>query len=288
MFSQTQHRLRLRRAENRFRDGNEFLVQHAMQDIVERLSLVARDFDEAVLLFARTSAAGDLLRDCGKVGRLLRIEEDQHIGHADRLATPDQLGLPDAGADLVAAPLCLHWSNDLAGTLAQICRGLRPDGLFLGSLPGPGTLSELRQSLLQAESDVYGGAGVRVDPFTDIRDAGSLLQRAGFSLPVVDQSTLVVRYDTALDLIRDLRNFGAGLQLLNDENPRLNRDVLARMVELYARHHSDGDGRIRASFNLISLSAWAPHESQQKPLKPGSATMRLADALQVSKSRPKS
>lgn len=285
MFSQSQHELRLIRAASRFRDGNDFLLQIAMEDIVDRLSVVNREFENAVLLFGRTARIADGLLKGSRIAKLLRVEEIPHVGEADQIATPTDLNLPAHSADLVVAPLNLHWSRDLPGTLIQILRSLRPDGLFLANLPGPDTLSELKKSLLQAESDIRGGAGIRVDPFTDIRDAGSLLQRAGFSLPVVDQETLTVRYDTALDLIRDLRSFGATLHLQGDPNPRLNREILARMVDIYAQRFSDADGRIRASFNIVSLSGWSPHKSQQKPLQPGSASMRLADALNVKETK---
>lgn len=249
--------------------------------MVERLSTVNMQFDEALLLFGRTDAVADQLRLSSQIKFIKRVEEAPLPQAADHIAKPDFLNLPEESADLIIAPLTWHWSNDLPGTLIQMRRSLRPNGLMLASLPGPDTLHELRQSLLQAESDIRGGAGNRIDPFTDIRDAGGLLQRAGFSIPVVDQETVTVRYDTALDLIGELRNFGATLHLNESKNPPLSREIVARMMEIYSERFSDPDGRIRATFSSVSMSGWAPHESQQKPLQPGSAKSRLADALNV-------
>jgi len=285
VFDDTKHDLHLNRALGRFEQGNDFLLLHAAADMVERLSAVNLEFETAVTLFCRTPGVVDLFQSSNQIKQLMRVEERRHLGVADKIATPDHLRLEEQSVDLVLAPLTLHWSNDLPGSLIQILRSLRPNGLMLATLPGPDTLIELRQSLLQAEAEITGGAANRIDPFTDIRDAGGLLQRAGFSLPVVDQELLTVRYDTALDLIRDLRRFGATSHLAKQPTdatiPALNRAIIARMVEIYADRFSDADGRIRASFSLISLSGWSPHESQQKPLRPGSAKSRLADALNV-------
>ncbi|NKB53784.1 MAG: methyltransferase domain-containing protein [Rhizobiaceae bacterium] len=249
--------------------------------MVERLSTIKMDFEDAILLFGRTEVIANQLRQCSQVKNLLRIEEAVHQGDPDKIARPEALDLEAECADLIIAPLTLHWSNDLPGTLIQLRRSLRPNGLLLASLPGPDTLHELRQCLLQAESDLLGGAANRVDPFTDIRDAGGLLQRAGFSIPVVDQDVVTVRYDSAFDLIGDLRNFGATLHLRDAGNPMLSREIVARMAQIYSEQFCDPDGRIRATFSTISMSGWAPHESQQKPLRPGSAKTRLADALNV-------
>jgi len=288
VFDAKKHQLRLTRALGRFDQGNDFLLHHGAEDMVERLSAVNLDFDTTATLFCRTDSVVDLFRRSSQTGTLIRVEEPLHTGMAHRTASPDLLGLETQSVDLIVAPLTLHWSADLPGSLIQIMRSLRPNGLMLASLPGPDTLVELRQSLLQAEAEVSGGAANRIDPFTDIRDAGALLQRAGFALPVVDQETITVRYDTALDLIRDLRRFGATSHWNNEKtNPPLTRAVVQRMVEIYAERFSDADGRIRASFSLVSLSGWSPHDSQQKPLKPGSAKTRLADALKVEEVKPK-
>lgn len=281
MFDQNQHQLRLARAKLRFETGNDFLLIRCVEDMIERLSAVNMSFQRAVLMFGRTETAAQMLGQCAQIEQLIRVEEPSHIGTADHLAKPELLELADQSADLIFAPLTLHWSSDLPGTLIQIKRVLKPNGLLLASLPGPATLQELRQCLLQAESEISGGAANRIDAFTDIRDAGGLLQRAGFALPVVDREAVTVRYDTVFDLIRDLRAFGATSHLESTENPTLNRDIIARTAQIYAEQFADPDGRVRATFDIISLSGWAPHESQQKPLRPGSAKARLADALDV-------
>jgi hypothetical protein len=167
------------------------------------------------------------------------------------------------------------------GALAQIRRALKPDGLFLGALLGGETLTELRQSFFAAESELSGGASPRVTPFAELRIVGALLQRVGFALPVIDQDRRTVRYDSAFDLMRDLRAMGCANALHERSRRPLRRDVLARAVETYAERFADPDGRVRATFDVISLSGWAPHESQQQPLRPGSAKARLADALRT-------
>jgi hypothetical protein len=169
--------------------------------------------------------------------------------------------------------------NDLPGTLIQIRRALRPDGLLLAALIGGGTLGELREAFAQAESEIEGGVSPRVAPFADVRELGALLQRAGFALPVVDSDRLTVRYRTLFALMRDLRRMGATNVLSQRRRVPLRRATLQRMADNYAARFADADGRLRATFEIVWLSGWAPHESQQKPLKPGSATQRLADAL---------
>ena len=281
MFDPHLHSLRLARAKNRFQTGNDFLMQSVSDEMLERLTAVNRTFDSAIALFARSSYLSEKMDASAQIKTVVRVEETGDQETIDHICTLDLLKLEKQSADLIIAPLSLHWSNDLPGTLIQIAQTLRPDGLLMAALPGPDTLVELRQSLLAAESEVSGGAATRIDPFTDIRDAGSLLQRAGLALPVVDQDILTVRYDTALDLIRDLRLFGATSHLANNQRPPLTRKTIARLVEIYAERFSDPDGRIRATFSFVSMSGWRPHESQQKPLKPGSAKTRLADALSV-------
>ena len=281
MFNQNLHQLRLARAKTRFVPGNDFLLTRCVEDMLERLSAVNMTFDKAVLLFGRSDAASQLLEDSPQIAELLRVEDAHHIGAAQHTAKPDLLNLPDQSVDLIIAPLTLHWSNDLPGTLIQIKRALKPNGLFLGNLPGPDTLQELRHSLLQAESEISGGAANRVDAFTDIRDAGGLLQRAGLAIPVVDREAVTVRFDSVFDLVRDLRSFGATSHFDSTEKPNLTREIIARMAQIYADQFADPDGRVRATFDIVSMSGWAPHESQQKPLRPGSAKSRLADALNV-------
>jgi SAM-dependent methyltransferase len=177
--------------------------------------------------------------------------------------------------------LSLHWTNDLVGALVQIRRALKPDGLFIGALFGGQTLTELRQSLLAAEAELSDGAGLRVSPFADGFDAAGLLQRAGFALPVSDIDRLTVRYDHPLKLMADLRAMGETNALTDRARKPLSRRVLARASEIYQDRFGLADGRIPATFEIVTATGWAPHASQQQPLRPGSAKMRLADALGV-------
>ncbi len=183
--------------------------------------------------------------------------------------------------DLVVSALGLHFANDLPGTLVQTRRALKPDGLFLATLLGGDTLVELREAFATAEAERTGGASPRVAPFAELRPLGGLLQRAGFALPVIDQDRLTVRYATMFDLMRDLRAMGATNALVERSRRPLGRAVMLRAAEVYAERFADPDGRLRATFDLVWLSGWAPDESQQKPLRPGSARTRLADALGV-------
>lgn len=197
------------------------------------------------------------------------------------LIVPDDetLALSTDSHDLVLHALALHWANDPVGQLVQCRRALRPDGLFLGFLFGGQTLHELRACLAQAESEVTGGLSPRVLPMAEIRDLGGLLQRAGFNLPVADSFTKTVIYPDAMALMQDLRAMGEANALAARLRQPTRRSVIGRAAELYQQHHALPDGRIRATFEIICLTGWAPHESQQKPLRPGSAAQRLADAL---------
>ena len=257
------------RARATLREGDDFLMRLAADDIAERASLVARTFEDACALFGGTGHLAERLAELPNVSRVARVEEGE--------ATTERLGLVAGSFDLVCAPLSLHAAVDLPGALVQCARALKPDGLLLAALPGPRTLQELREVLLIAESEVSGGAAQRVDLFAEVRDAGALLQRAGLALPVTDTDTHVVRYGSLPDLVRDLRRMGATFA----EPTFASRRVFQRAAELYAERFADADGRLRATFEIVSMSGWAPHPSQQKPLRPGSATSRLADALGV-------
>jgi hypothetical protein len=175
--------------------------------------------------------------------------------------------------------LSLQAVNDLPGTLIQIRRALRPDGLFVAALFCGDTLTELREAFASAESEIEGGMSPRVAPFADLRELGALMQRAGFALPVADSDKLVVRYESVFALLRDLRGMGATNVMIERRRTPLKRATLMRMAEIYQQRFADPDGRVRATFEIGWLTGWAPHESQQKPLKPGSAGRRLADAL---------
>ncbi len=208
-------------------------------------------------------------------------------GHAGKVASGDHLPLDPESVDLIVSLLSLQDTNDVPGALIQIRRALRPDGLFLGAMAGAGTLAELRESLLAAETEIAGGASPRVIPFADVRDVGGLLQRAGFALPVTDVETVTVRYDTMFGLIRDLRAMGATNALQARSRRPGTRRLFQRAAEIYAERFSDPDGRLRATFSFIWMSGWAPHASQQQPLKPGSADVSLAKVLAAPKTGKK-
>ncbi len=261
-----------------------FLLDIAADEIAERIGIVERHFDEAVELHGATGVTARRIMETGKVGHITRVETDAAFAaeHISLTVAPiEQLPLEPASANLIVSPLSLHLTNDTPGTLIQIRRTLKPDGLFLAAIPGSGTLQELRDVLLTTEAELTGGASPRVIPFADVRDAGALLQRAGFALPVTDAETYTVRYDSILPLMRDLRAMGMANPLAGRSKRPLTRRFIMRAAEIYAEKYSDADGRIRATFSIIYVSGWAPHENQQKPLKPGSAKVRLADALKT-------
>lgn len=266
--------LRARRARARAQGAATFLLDHAAEEFAERLGAVLRHFETAADIGTPTEALRNALQKSGKVGRVLDVGFDDEL-----------LPFGDGALDLAASALSLQFVNDLPGTLVQIRRALKPDGLFMAALLCGDTLTELRQAFAQAESEIEGGISPRVAPFADLRDLGALLQRAGFALPVVDSDKLVVRYDSVFPLIRDLRSMGATNALIERRRKPLRRATLMRMAEIYAARFADPDGRVRATFEIGWLTGWSPHESQQKPLKPGAATQRLADALGT-KERP--
>ncbi|PZU82546.1 MAG: SAM-dependent methyltransferase [Shinella sp.] len=271
-----------RRALSAKTDGADFLLQIAAGEIAERLSLVERRFEDAVELHGATGLTARAALATGKIDRLGRIEVAAELASEEGViqeAGWETVPLEPQSVNLVLSPLSLHLTNDTPGMLVQIRRALKPDGLFLAAIPGAGTLAELRDVLLAAEVEIYGGASPRVIPFADIRDIGGLLQRTGFALPVIDEENYTVRYDSIFPLMRDLRAMGMSNPLIGRSRKPVNRAFFMRAAELYAERYSDPDGRIRATFSIIYVSGWAAHESQQKPLKPGSAKMRLADAL---------
>jgi SAM-dependent methyltransferase len=244
-----------------------FLLDRVAEDVAERLAAVTRSFADVAELW--TPGEGSLPR--AQFGSLTRIVT------AD---SPDEaLPLQPESLDLVVSALALQFVNDLPGVLAQIRRALRPDGLLLAATIGGDTLTELRQSFAAAESECEGGVSPRVAPFADLRDVGGLLQRAGFALPVTDVDRIVVRYDDAFALMADLRRMGATNILLERRRSPTRRTTMLRMAQIYAECFADPDGRIRATFDVIWLSGWAPHESQPKPLRPGSATASLEEAV---------
>lgn len=257
----------------------DFLHVRAAENAVNSLEVILREFRDAVDLSARPGPFARLLADSAAAGRVGPVRA---VGDEAARAAPGAAPLPlgDQSHDLIVSLMSLHWANDLPGALAQIRRALRPDGLFLGTLLGAGTLKELRASLTQAELEVRGGAQARVSPFADGFDGAALLQRAGLALPVSDVDRLTVRYTDLYALVRDLRAMGETNALAGPIRP-MTRGMLARAAEIYAERYAEPDGRIPATFEIIHLAGWAPHESQQKPLPRGSAKVRLADALGV-------
>ncbi len=271
---------------NRMADGaadHEFLLARVADDLTERLSAIKRHFPVALDLGAHHGLLGRRLRrvpgvemviDMEAATRLLAQCEGPRV-QADEEALP----FADASVDLVVSGLALHLVNDLPGTLLQVRRLLKPDGLLLAALLGGSTLHELRTAFLMAEEEIEGGASPRVAPFADVRDLGALLQRAGFALPVADAETVSVTYAHPLALLRELRAMGAANALLQRRKAPMRRATLGRALEIYADRFGLANGRIPATFEIITLTAWAPHESQQKPLQPGSAKVRLAEIL---------
>ncbi|HZB37976.1 MAG TPA: methyltransferase domain-containing protein [Beijerinckiaceae bacterium] len=279
VFDRALVRRRLRRALGA--GYADFLLGRAVEDLDERLASVLRAFPLALDLGTPTDAATAALEASGRAESIVRLAGMGELGRPGRLVVGDEEILPFApeSFDLAISLLALHGVNDLPGALIQLRRALKPDGLFLGCLLGGGTLIELRQSFAQAEAELEGGISPRVAPFADVRDLGALLQRAGFALPVADVEPVAVRYADAFGLMRDLRAMGLSNALLERRRAPLRRATLMRMAQIYAQRFADADGRVRATFEVVWLSGWAPHESQQKPLRPGSAKTRLADAL---------
>ena len=283
IFDPALARARLERALRLNAPGADFLLRRAAEDFVDRLALVKREFAVAVDIATAGSYGAEALRRDPRVGFVARgapaivgIASNSgatFVGEAERLALAPQ------SCDLIVSLLALQSVNDLPGALIQIRQALKPDGLFLACLLGGDTLTELRQSLTAGEAEVLAGAAPRVAPFADVRALGALLQRAGLALPVVDLDRVVVRYENIVALMRDLRAMGATNVLVARTRRFLRRDVLARAGQIYGERFADADGRLRATFDMVWLSGWAPHESQQKPLRPGSAKTRLEDAV---------
>jgi SAM-dependent methyltransferase len=268
--------LRRRRERARALGPETFLIDRVAADLAERLGAVLRQFDVAADLGTPGDAVREALADNAAIGRLFAASP---LPDGDVVADEEALPFREGSLDLVASALALQFVNDLPGALIQIRRALKPDGLFLAALLGGDTLTELRQAFAEAEAEIEGGVSPRVAPFADVREMGALLQRARFALPVTDVERLTVRYSSPLILMGELRRMGATNVLTDRRRTPLRRATLKRMADIYARRFADPDGKVRATFEIIWLSGWAPHESQQKPLRPGSAQSRLADVL---------
>ena len=268
-------RQRKRRARATLRDAS-FLHERVAADLADRLEAIHRPYPRVLALgggglFSEEIRARPELS--ARIGSILETDLD--------FIDPEHLPFAPGSFELIVSPLALHWINDLPGALIQLRLALKPDGLLLASLFGGETLRELRLSLIEAESELTGGAGPRVSPFADLQDVAGLLQRAGFALPAADRDVVTVRYGEPMRLLADLRAMGE-TSALRERSPRaLSRRILVRAFEIYREHYADEDKRVRATFEILTATGWSPHESQQKPLKPGSAKTRLADALKT-------
>ena len=271
-------------------DLPDFLLERAAEDLADRLAVTNRNFSNPVNIGAATGQVERCLSGLTTVSEFSSTEGSEAlVGFAKSrvsgvvtIADEELLPFMPEAFDLITSALTLQYVNDLPGTLTQIRRAMVPDGLFMGTMIGGATLTELRQASLQAEEELTGGASPRVAPMADVRDLGALLQRAGFALPVADSDVVTVTYATAFDLMRELKAMGASNVLVERRRKPMTRSVLTRIAEIYHERFAAEDGRIVATFELLTMTGWAPHESQQKPLRPGSARSRLADALGTS------
>jgi NADH dehydrogenase [ubiquinone] 1 alpha subcomplex assembly factor 5 len=280
----------LRRRRDRRAVGfaaHDFLAREIAERLAERLDDIKRRFPRAVALGAGGGCLAEALAGRGGIAQLVQCDlSPAMLATAERdgdglRAVVDEEWLPFAtgSLDLIVSGFGLHWVNDLPGALIQIRRALKPDGLFLAALPGGGSLHELRGALTRAESELEGGVSPRVAPFVDIRDLGGLLQRAGFALPVIDCDTLTVTYGDALALMRELAAMGESNVLRERRKTFTRRATLLAAAAHYCEMFGDADGRVPATFEILYLAGWAPHESQQRPLKPGQGQISLAAAL---------
>ncbi len=278
-------RLRRDRAAQRLGDYG-FLFEEAAERLLDRLDDVRRDFPLALDLGAHDGLIARHLRGRGGVERLVQCDLSEAMARKAAESGPslvaDEEFLPFAPAsfDLVLSLFALHWVNDLPGSFLQIRQAMKPDGLLLASLLGGETLWELRQAMMEAEMELEGGVSPRLSPVLDLADAAGLLQRAGFALPVADQEILTVDYPNALKLFDDLRGMGESNAVLEQRRGFTRRATLLRAAEIYQQRFQRPDGRIPASFQIFTLTAWAPDATQPKPLRPGSAAQRLATALE--------
>jgi SAM-dependent methyltransferase len=288
VFDRNLVRVRRARAAAGFAEA-DFLKRRVVTDLADRLEAIKRDFPVAYDL----GSHGGYFREevlqrkslAQRIGIVLESDFSEAMlkratsRGASFVADEENLPIAPASLDLVVSAISLHWVNDLPGCFAQVRRALKPDGLFIASLIGGRSLADLRAAFLEAESELRGGAGPRLSPFADVQDVAGLLQRAGFALPVADTDTIEVRYRDPFKILRDLRLMGEGSALKDKTGAPLTRAILMRAMEIYANKTRDGDGRYVAKFDIVTATGWAPSETQQKPLRPGSAKMRLADAL---------
>lgn len=278
-------RHRARAAEN-FTD-HAFLVERVSDEIADRLASINRDFPDALDLGCRRGVLRNIALPREKIGTIVEADLAPAMlagrngpGRISRVAV-DEENLPfrNGSFSLVTSVLSLHWTNDLPGALIQLRRALAPDGLMIATLFGGDTLIELRTALSEAEIECEGGLSPRISPMADVRDMGGLLQRAGFALPVVDVDRVKVNYPDMIALMRELRAMGETNALINRRRKPLRRETIVRAAQIYQERFGLPNGRIPATFEILFATGWAPHENQQKPLKPGSASARLEEAL---------
>jgi len=267
-------------------EAHDFLFREIAERLADRLDDVTRKFPLALDLGCHGGEIAAVLRGRGGIETLVQCDLSAAMarraaanGRPTLVVDEELLPFAPESFDLVISDLSLHWVNDLPGCLLQVRQCLKPDGLFLAAMLGGDTLYELRQSLIEAEVAETGGVGPRVSPFADLRDAGGLLQRAGFALPVIDGDRLTGSYPDILKLMRDLRGMGEGNAVRERTGRAVNQAIVARADEIYRRRFGDAEGRLTATFQIIYLTAWAPAAAQQRALAPGSARTRLADAL---------
>jgi NADH dehydrogenase [ubiquinone] 1 alpha subcomplex assembly factor 5 len=288
VFDRTQVRRQRDRAAATFAD-HSFLFDEVAERIGDRLLDVTRKFPLALDLGCHTGGLARVLGTRGGIERLVRCDLSpamvQRAGGQAVAGDEEALPFADQSFDLVLSNLSLHWVNDLPGALIQINRALKPDGLLVATMLGGETLRELRRCFIEAEVAEEGGAGPRISPFADVRDVGALLQRAGFALPVVDIDDITVTYAEPLRLLADLRGMGETNAALARRRSPTRRATVVRALELYREHYAGADGRVPATFQILTLTAWRPHESQQKPLARGSGKTSLTDALRPDKPR---
>ena len=263
--------------------GHEVLLKHVAREIAERVGAILREFPLALDLGAYDGVLGRSVSVLPSVGEMIYAESVPALAslcpRPAVVCDEELLPFKAESLSLVVSGLALHRVNDLPGALIQIRRALRPDGLFLGAALGSRSLHELREALIEAEAELHGGASPRVAPFADVREYGALLQRAGFALPVTDAELLTVTYPSPRELMREIRVLGGGNVMASRRKVPLPRGTLERAEAIYRERYATTGGKITASFEIVYLTGWAPHASQQKPLAPGSAKQRLADAL---------
>lgn len=278
VFNRALLKLRREKCAKNF-ESHAFLNQEISQRLIDNLQDIKREFKCVLNMNTCEETVRAHLQDSFIINQDVSFNMARRGISASIQADEEFLPAKNQSLDLVLSCLNLHWVNDLPGALVQINQSLKPDGLFLGAMIGGESLRELRASMLKADIDLKGGSSPHISPFLDIRDGGALLQRAGFSLPVASTERITVKYSDAFALMKDLKGMAENNALIKSFKGLSSRALMMKVAEYYQDAFADDDGRIAATFDIIYLQGWAPHESQQQPLKPGSAKMALKDAL---------